>query len=250
MIDHLGSGPFGALWMPMRGVIDWRVAPRRLPDKSYAGTGFARHECEEGPMGDIIRFPDRRGVGADQPAAPRQASERVFENRGWRILEVPAVGRFLAVSDYRRDGVEIGRFDPRADRANHHEGTEVAILTRCRGDEKLSRCAIAWLNSGGPSAAILGAFVVAAGGRYHFWRDAIVEVAAIGGTRLVRLIDGSIAIAREAEPVPLLDPFAPLPEHRRRAAFDRLPAEAQAAVMSWADPRGEFRGRLDRAPPH
>jgi hypothetical protein len=197
-------------------------------------------------MAEIIRFPGRRGaVGAGKTAAASQASERVFENRGWRILEVPAVGRFLAVSDYRRDGVEIGRFDPRADRANHHEGTEIAILTRCGGDEKLSRCAIAWLNSGGPSAAILGAFVVAAGGRYHFWRDAVVEVAAIAGIRLVRLIDGTIALAREAEPVPLLDPFASLREHRRRPAFDRLPAETRAAVMEWADPKGQFGVRLD-----
>jgi hypothetical protein len=195
-------------------------------------------------MGEIIRFPDRRDRGADQPAAPPPASERVFENRGWRILEVPAAGRFLAVSDYRRGGVEIGRFDPRAERANHHEGTEIAILTRCAGDERLSRCAIAWLNSGGPSAAILGAFVVAAGGRYHFWRDAVIEVAAIGGTRLVRLIDGSIALAGEPEPVALLDPFAPLPEHRRRAAFDRLPAEIRAAVIEWADPKGQFADRL------
>jgi len=201
-------------------------------------------------MGEIIRFPDRRGVGANQPAAPPRASERVFEDRGWRILEVPAAGRFLAVSDYHRGGVEIGRFDPRADRENRHEGTEIAILTRCGVDEKLSRCAIAWLNSGGPSAAILGAFVVAAGGRYHFWRDAIVEIAAIGGARLVRLIDGSIALAREPAPVPLLDPFALLPEHRRRAAFERLPSETRAAVIEWADPKGQFGDRLGPARTH
>jgi hypothetical protein len=196
-------------------------------------------------MGEIIRFPDHTGgITADKVTAPRHPTERVFENRGWRILEVPSAGQFLAVSDYCRYGVEIGRFDPQADRENHHEGTEIAILTRCAADEKLSRCAIAWLNSGGPSAAILGAFV-AAGGRYHFWRDAIVEVAAIGGIRLVRLIDGSIALAREPEPVPLLDVFAPLPEHRRRAAFDQLPPETRAAVTQWADPRGQFGDRLD-----
>jgi hypothetical protein len=196
-------------------------------------------------MGEIIRFPDHRGVGAGKPVSPRRPSERVFENRGWRILEVPSAGQFLAVSDYCRHGVEIGRFDPQADRENYHEGTEIAILTRCGGDERLSRCAIAWLNSGGPSTAVLGAFVVAAGGRYHFWRDAVVEVAAIGGARLVRLIDGSIALAREPEPVPLLDPFAPLAEHRRRAAFERLPLETRAAVMQWADPKRQFGDRLD-----
>lgn len=196
-------------------------------------------------MGEIIRFPERSGrAAADKPAPPRHPTARVFENRGWRILEVPSAGQFLAVSDYCRYGVEIGRFDPKADRENHHEGTEIAILTRCACDEKLSRCAIAWLNSGGPSAAILGAFVVAAGGRYHFWRDAVVEVAAIGGARLVRLIDGSIALAREPEPVPLLDVFARLPEQRRCAAFDRLPPETRAAVMRWADPKGQFGDRL------
>ena len=165
-------------------------------------------------------------------------------------LRSPDAGWFLAVSNYCRDGLVIGRFDPRAGRQNHHEGTEIAILTRCAGDEALSRCAIGWLNAGGPSAAILGAFVVAAGGRYHFWRDAIVEVAAIGGARLVRLIDGSIALAHEPEPVLLLDFFAPLQEQRRRAAFERLPSETRAAVMRWADPRGQFAIRLEPSSAH
>src|SRR5215469_8752453 len=123
---------------------------------------------------------------------------------------------------------------------NHHGGTEIAILTRCGADERLSRCAIGWLNSGGPRTAILGAFVVAAGGRYRYWRDAIVEVAAIGGARLVRLLDGSIAIACEPEPEPLLDLFAPLKANRRRATFNRLPREMRAAILRWADPRGQF----------
>jgi hypothetical protein len=198
-------------------------------------------------MGELVRFPNRRDVRTEGHTAPRPA-ERVFESRGWRILEVPSAGRFLAVSDYCRHGIEIGRFHPQADPANHHDGTEIAILTRCARDERLARCAIGWLNSGGPRTAILGSFVVAAGGRFYFWRDAVVEVAAIGGTKLARLIDGSIAIAREPEPVPLLDPFAPLRENRRRAAFERLPAETQAAVMAWADPRGQFRERLRRPP--
>ncbi len=126
-------------------------------------------------------------------------------------------------------------------------GTEIAILTRCAADERLARCAIGWLNSGGPRTAILGAFVISAGGRYRYWRDAVIEVAAIGGTRLARLTDGSIAIAREPEPVPLLDLFAPVRENRRRAAFDRLPRETRAAILRWADPRGQFRDLLDRA---
>jgi hypothetical protein len=192
-------------------------------------------------MGEIIPFPSRNSAGSPPVAAgQRRAPATVFDDRGWRILEMPRTGQFLAVSAYCRRGVEVGRFDPRVGSDNHHEGTEVAILTRCGADERLSRCAIGWLNSGGPRTAILGAFVVAAGGRYRYWRDAIIEVAAIGGARLVRLIDGSIAIARGPEPVPLLDLFAPLKENRRRAAFDRLPREMRAAILRWADPRDQF----------
>jgi hypothetical protein len=201
-------------------------------------------------MGEIIPFPSRR---ADRPrqtkSAPRRAPETVFHDRGWRILQLPGTGQFLAVSDYCRRGVEVGRFDPQADCGNQHGGTEIAILTRCAADERLARCAIGWLNSGGPRTAILGPFVVAAGGRYRYWRDAIIEVAAIGGTKLARLIDGSIAIAREPEPVPLLDLFAPLKENRRRAAFDRLPREVRAAILRWADPREQFGDLRDRTPP-
>jgi len=121
-------------------------------------------------------------------------------------------------------------------------------LTRCAIDERLARCAIGWLNSDGPRNAVIGPFVVATGGRYRYWRDAIVEVAAIGGTRLARLSDGSIAIVRDPEPVPLLDLFAPLKENRRRAAFERLPRDTRAAILRWADPRSQFRELLD-APP-
>jgi hypothetical protein len=56
----------------------------------------------------------------------------------------------------------------------------------------------------------------------------------------VRLLDGSIAIAREPDPVPLLDLKAAVKEHRRRAAFDRLPRETRAAILRWADPRDQF----------
>jgi hypothetical protein len=196
-------------------------------------------------MGDIIPFPSQSLDRSRQRTARHRPPETVFHDRGWRILQLPSAGQFLAVSDYCRRGVEVGRFDPRADCANQHGGTEIAILTRCANDERLARCAIAWLNSGGPRNAILGAFVVAAGGRYRYWRDAIIEIAAIAGTRLARLVDGSIAIAREPDPVPLLDLFAPLEEHRRRAAFNRLPREARAAILQWADPRGQFRELLD-----
>jgi hypothetical protein len=197
-------------------------------------------------MGEVIPFPSAH---AEAPAARRRPPETVFHDRGWRILELPSAGRFLAVSAYCRRGVEVGRFNPLADRRNQHEGTEVAILTRCTADERLARCAIGWLNSGGPRAAILGPSVVVTGGRYRYWRDAVVEVAVIGGTRLVRLSDGSIAIAREPEPVQLLDLFAPLKENRRRVAFDRLPRETRAAILAWADPRHQFGELLDRVRP-
>jgi len=193
-------------------------------------------------MGEVVPFP---AAAHHTPAELARSPATVFEERGWRILEVPRAGQFVAVSGYCRTGVEVGRFDPCSDSDNRHEGTEIAILTRCAPDERLSRCAIAWLNAGGPETAILGAFVVAFGGRYHFWRDAVIEVAAIGGLRLVRLLDGSIAVARDPEPVPLLDFFAPVPEQRRRAAFARLSGEAQAAVLRWADPRDQFADRLD-----
>jgi hypothetical protein len=202
-------------------------------------------------MGEVIPFRSNRLDGSREPAvARRRPPETVFHDRGWRILELPSAGRFLAVSAYCRRGVEVGRFDPSADSRNQHEGTEVAILTLCAADERLARCTIAWLNSGGPRAAILGAFVVATGGRYRYWRDAVIEIAVIGGVKLVRLIDGSIAIARELEPVPLLDLFAPLEENRRRAAFSRLPREVGAAILRWADPRGQFGELLDPVRPH
>lgn len=190
-------------------------------------------------MGEIIPFPSPSrspGIAVGQ----RRAPATVFHDSGWRILEMPQSGQFLAVSAYCRRGVEVGRFDPRAASDNHHDGTEIAILTRCGADERLSRCTIGWLNSTGPRIAILGAFVVAAGGRYRYWRDAIIEVAAIGGARLVRLIDGSIAIAREPEPVTLLDLFAPVKANRRRATFDRLPRDMRAAILRWADPGDQF----------
>jgi hypothetical protein len=191
-------------------------------------------------MAEIVPFPPRSGRPGQIVTLRHCSPQTVFHDRGWRILQLPNAGRFLAVSDYCRRGIEVGRFDPQADHDNQHQGTEIAILTRCAFDERLARCAIAWLNSGGPRNAILGAFVVIAGGRYRYWRDTIVEIAAIGGTKLVRLSDGSIAIAREPEPVPLLELFAPLQENRCRAAFKRLPPELRAAILRWADPRDQF----------
>src|SRR3954453_18040255 len=185
-------------------------------------------------MGQVVPFPSRRRAAEIRRQRP---PETVFEAGGWRILEVPAAGQFLALSGYCRRGVEVGRFDPEADSEEHHHGTEVAILTRCGADEQLSRCAIGWLNADGPPTAIIGAFVVTFGGRYHFWRDAVIEFAVIGSLRLVRLLDGSIALAREPEPVPLLDPFALLPEHRRRGAFEQLPGAVKAGGLRGAGPR-------------
>jgi hypothetical protein len=194
-------------------------------------------------MGEVIPFPSRRRAGASLSRPP----EMVFENRGWHILAMPQTGRFLAVSSYCRRGLEVGRFDPQA---QPWRDSAVAILTRCAADEKLSRCAVAWLNSRqGPPTAILGSSIIAAGGRFHFWRDAIIEVAVIAGARLVRLIDGSVAIAREPEPVPLIDPFAPLAQHRHRPAFDRLPTEMRVAVLRWTDPLGQFGDLLAPARP-
>lgn len=199
-------------------------------------------------MGEVIPFPSRRAPATTaENGAPQRPPATVYHDRGWRILELPSRGQFLAVSGYCRRGVVVGRFAPQAAPEDHHEGTEIAVLTRCGADEKLARCTIGWLNSTGPRTAILGPFVVAAGGRYRYWRDAIVEIAAIGGTRLARLIDGSIAIAREPEPVPLLDLFAPAKENRRRPAFDRLPRDTRAAVLRWADPRAQFGDLLDPA---
>ena len=191
-------------------------------------------------MGEIVPFRSRRKI-AEKTAPPMT----VFEERGWRILELPAAGRFLAVSDYSRRGVDVGRFDPLVPPANNHQGSEIADLTRCGGDERLARCAVGWVNSGGPRTVILAPCIVAVGNRFRFWRDAIIEVAAIGGVRLVRLADGSIAIPRQHEPVTLLDPFAPIRDNRRRAAFDRLPLESRAAVVRWADPGGQFGALLD-----
>ena len=202
-------------------------------------------------MGEVVPFPCGRATRSRPSSAARQhPPEMVFQDRGWRILQLPSAGRFLAVSAYCRRGVEVGRFDPSADPSNQHEGTEIAVLTRCAADERLARCAIGWLNAGGPRTAIIGPFIVVTGGRYRYWRDAIVEVAVIGGVKLVRLIDGSIAIAREPEPVPVLDLFAPLKENRRRVAFDRLPRETRAAILAWADPRGQFGELLDPVRQH
>src|SRR3984893_7402140 len=145
-------------------------------------------------MGEVIPFPSRNiAEAAVGTAARRRPPATVFHDRGWRILELPSSGQYLAVSSYCRRGIVVGRFAPQAVAENHHEGTEIAILTRCGADEKLARCTLAWLNSGGPRTAILGSFVVAAGGRYRYWRDAIVEVAAMGGSKLVPLVDGDDA---------------------------------------------------------
>lgn len=198
-------------------------------------------------MGEVVPFPVAL---RHAPASTGRPPITVFAKEGWRILEMPQAGQFLALSPYCRHGIEVGRFDPEAEAANHHEGTEIAILTRCAADHRLSRCAVGWLNAGGPPAAIHGDSVIAFGGRFHFWRDAIIEVAAIGALRLVRLLDGSIALAREPEPVALLDPFAPLPEQRRRAAFEKLSAEIKAAVLRWTDPRDQFGDRLDPPRPN
>ncbi len=76
-------------------------------------------------MSDIIPFPSsgrgRPGESAKAKAQPHPP-KTVYGDRGWRILEFPGAGKFLAVSDYCRRGVEVGRFDPQADRDNQHDG--------------------------------------------------------------------------------------------------------------------------------
>jgi hypothetical protein len=206
------------------------------------GRAFCPGEVKGPSVGEVIAFPSHRRSGGRAAVQPPRV---VFEHSGWRILALTDAGRFLAVSEACRRGVEVGRFDPRAQPEDHHGGSAVAILLRAAADEQLSRCAIAWLNSPqGPRTAILGPSIVACGGRFRFWRDAVVEVAVIGGRKLVRLIDGSIAIAREPAPIPLIDPFAALARHRRRPAFDRLPADMRAAILRWTDPLGQFANLL------
>src|SRR5260370_30796902 len=103
-------------------------------------------------MGEIIAFPSGRPdpSGTTTAAAQRRPTETVFQDRGWRILELPSAGQFLAVSDYCRRGIEVGRFDPHADCGNHHHVTAIALLTRSAAHERLARYSIAWLNSVGP----------------------------------------------------------------------------------------------------
>src|SRR5260370_9035609 len=101
-----------------------------------------------GPMGEVIPFPSRNvAEAAVGTIAMRHPPATVFHDRGWRILELPSSGQFLPVSSYCRRGIVVGRFAPQAAAQNHHEGTEIAILTRCAAHEKLSPCTIPCRNS-------------------------------------------------------------------------------------------------------
>jgi hypothetical protein len=197
-------------------------------------------------MGEVIhlRFGGSSAVDAGTGAA--EAPRTVHQDRGWRILRVPRLGRYVALSARCRAGITVGRFDPRDE--SESGDSDVALLTDCAFDEDLGRCAVTWLNGDGPERAILGSFIVATRDRYLYWKDAILEVAAIGGLRLVRLVDGCVAAARDPAPVILLNPFARTPSARRTREFDRLPPDTRRAVLHWTDPRRQLFGPPDREP--
>ena len=210
-------------------------------------------------MGEVIRVrfggggsgapPASSGIAA--AAGPALPPRIVHQDRGWRILRVPRLGRYLALSTRCRGGVMVGGFDPRDTTAS----SEIAVLTECAFDEDLARCTVSWLNGNGPKRALLGSFVVATRDRYLYWKDAILEVAAIGGLQLVWLLDACIAAAREPSPVILLNPFARSPacsspprrwsprSRRRRSRRRQCRAAAWAAwTSSQHDTNGCFGG--------
>jgi hypothetical protein len=66
-------------------------------------------------MGEVIPFPSRNiAEAAVGTAARRRPPATVFHDRGWRILELPSSGQYLAVSSYCRRGIVVGRFAPQA----------------------------------------------------------------------------------------------------------------------------------------
>ena len=205
-------------------------------------------------MGEVIRVRFGGGGSGVRPALGRITASAapppriVHQDRGWRILRVPHLGRYLALSARCRGGITVGGFDPRAEDEREDassSNSEIAILTECTFDEDLARCTISWLNGGGPHRALLGSFIVATRERYLYWKDAVLEVAAIGGLRLVRLVDGCIAAAREPAPVILLNPFAWSSAARCTPDFDRLPLDTRRAILRWTDPRRQLAPLLE-----
>ena len=89
-------------------------------------------------MGDVIPFPSTHVAAEARGNATRSGARRrrFFMTAAGAFSNCRAAGQFLAVSGYCRRGIVVGRFDPQADADNHHEGTEIAILTRCGADEK------------------------------------------------------------------------------------------------------------------
>ena len=66
-------------------------------------------------MGEVIPFPSRNvAEAAVGTVAGRRPPATVFHDRGWRILELPSSGQYLAVSGYCRRGVVVGGFAPQA----------------------------------------------------------------------------------------------------------------------------------------
>src|SRR5689334_16569046 len=115
-------------------------------------------------MGEVIHLRFGDSAAADAATGADAAPRTVHQDRGWRILRVPRLGRYVALSAHCRAGVTVGRFDPRDGSADGDSG--VALLTDCAFDEDLGRCAVTWLNGDGPERAILGSFVVATRDRY------------------------------------------------------------------------------------
>jgi hypothetical protein len=132
-------------------------------------------------MGEVIRMrfggsgsgarPALGSLTASASAAP--PPRIVHQDRGWRILRVPRLGRYFALSSRCRAGITVGGFDPREEREEEEDASgsssEIGVLTDCAFDEDLARCTISWLNDSGPRRALLGSFIVATRDRYLYW---------------------------------------------------------------------------------
>ena len=78
-------------------------------------------------MGEVIRV---RFGGSGSGARPALGSltasaapppRIVHQDRGWRILRVPRLGRYLALSARCRAGITVGDFDPCEERGGGRE---------------------------------------------------------------------------------------------------------------------------------
>src|SRR5258708_16445514 len=97
--------------------------------KARIGSILTRHlfgvSERGGPMGEVIPFPSRNvAEAAVGTLARRRPPATIFHDRGWRILELPSRGQFLAVSSYCPRGILVGRLAPQAAAPNPHQRTE------------------------------------------------------------------------------------------------------------------------------